>query len=92
MPFVAIRPENDASRSLYTKLGFNNAFQTARVIMRPKEKLNGNSKTTTADDNNIDEGIEDSRDETDVLNNHSNGGTGGVNDEGVDIVEIDKED
>lgn len=35
LPFVVIRPENDASRSLYTKLGFEKAFETARWTFRP---------------------------------------------------------
>ncbi|KAJ2950966.1 hypothetical protein O0L34_g5343 [Tuta absoluta] len=35
-PFVVIRPENDASRSLYTKLGFVRAFRTVRAVLRPK--------------------------------------------------------
>lgn len=37
LPFVVIRPENDASKSLYTKLGFKKNFQTVRAIMRPHE-------------------------------------------------------
>lgn len=35
LPYVVIRPENDASKSLYTKLGFKKHFQTVRVIFRP---------------------------------------------------------
>lgn len=38
LPFVVIRPENDASRSLYTKLGFEKAFETARWTFRPIEQ------------------------------------------------------
>ncbi|GLV31757.1 uncharacterized protein CBL_07516 [Carabus blaptoides fortunei] len=30
-----IRPENDASKSLYTKLGFKKNFETVRAILRP---------------------------------------------------------
>lgn len=37
LPFVVIRPENDASKSLYTKLGFKKYFQTVRAILRPNE-------------------------------------------------------
>lgn len=40
LPFVVIRPENDASKSLYTKLGFKKNFQTVRAILRPNE-MNG---------------------------------------------------
>lgn len=34
-PFVVIRPENDASQSLYKKLGFRQLFQTVRMIFTP---------------------------------------------------------
>lgn len=34
-PFVVIRPENDASRNLYTKLGYQKAFETVRVTLQP---------------------------------------------------------
>lgn len=37
IPFVVIRPENDASQSLYAKLGFKKYFQTVRAILRPHE-------------------------------------------------------
>ncbi|XP_044735282.1 glycine N-acyltransferase [Chrysoperla carnea] len=35
LPFVVIRPENDASKSLYTKLGFKKNYETVRAILRP---------------------------------------------------------
>ncbi|KAJ8896316.1 hypothetical protein PR048_001660 [Dryococelus australis] len=35
IPFVVIRPENDASLSLYTKLGFERHYQTVRAILTP---------------------------------------------------------
>ncbi|GBP19190.1 hypothetical protein EVAR_11512_1 [Eumeta japonica] len=35
-PFVVIRPENDASRSLYAKLGFERRFRTVRAVLRPR--------------------------------------------------------
>lgn len=34
-PFVVIRHENDASKSLYTKLGFVKEFEMARIVWRP---------------------------------------------------------
>lgn len=34
-PFVVIRPENEASQSLYKKLGFRQLFQTVRMIFTP---------------------------------------------------------
>ncbi|KAK9508939.1 hypothetical protein O3M35_006370 [Rhynocoris fuscipes] len=35
VPFVVIRPENDASLSLYNKLGFKKSYETVRAIVRP---------------------------------------------------------
>ncbi|XP_053687827.1 uncharacterized protein LOC128737248 [Sabethes cyaneus] len=35
VPFVVIRPENNASRSLYTKLGFRKAFESVRGVFKP---------------------------------------------------------
>lgn len=35
-PFVVIRPENNASRSLYTKLGFRELYQTTRATFTPE--------------------------------------------------------
>ncbi|XP_023018349.1 glycine N-acyltransferase [Leptinotarsa decemlineata] len=37
IPFVVIRPENDASMGLYAKLGFKKYFETVRAILRPHE-------------------------------------------------------
>ncbi|KAJ8914184.1 hypothetical protein NQ315_015957, partial [Exocentrus adspersus] len=37
LPFVVIRPENDASKGLYAKLGFKKHFETVRAILRPHE-------------------------------------------------------
>lgn len=50
-PFVVIRPQNDASRNLYTKLGYQKAFETVRVTLQPSAaisngcngKLNGHA-------------------------------------------------
>lgn len=40
LPFVVIRPENDASKNLYSKLGFKKHFQTVRAILKPHEAAN----------------------------------------------------
>lgn len=46
-PFVVIRPQNDASRNLYTKLGFEKAYETCRVKMTPHPiKTNGAAEPT----------------------------------------------
>lgn len=65
-PFVVIRPENDASRNLYTKLGYKKAFATVRVTLRPHPtsdtKLNGHcGNGHIIDIMQKDEGIEDMR-------------------------------
>ncbi|XP_070491817.1 uncharacterized protein [Chironomus tepperi] len=38
-PFVVIRHENDASRSLYTKLGFEKVFDMARIKLYPFDSV-----------------------------------------------------
>ncbi|KAJ1526014.1 hypothetical protein ONE63_009188 [Megalurothrips usitatus] len=35
IPFVIIRPENEASLGLYQKLGFRRAYRTVRAVLRP---------------------------------------------------------
>lgn len=49
-PFVVIRPENDASRNLYTKLGFTKAYETCRVKLMPyvHATTSPQSESTTA--------------------------------------------
>ncbi|CAH2018884.1 unnamed protein product [Acanthoscelides obtectus] len=42
IPFVVIRPENDASKGLYTKLGFKKYFQTVRAVLKPSEMAAAN--------------------------------------------------
>lgn len=88
-PFVVIRPENDASRSLYTKLGFKKAFETARVTLQPKAssdtalaKLNGHCANGHIIDIQKDEGIEDMRAE--IVQNISPNQNEVANDEGID--------
>lgn len=52
-----IRPENDASRNLYTKLGFVRAFATVRVTLNPNKiqiKTNGQANgQANGDDDHI---------------------------------------
>lgn len=45
-PFVFIRPENDASQSLYTKLGFKRSYQMVRAIFHPHNYKQNGSATT----------------------------------------------
>lgn len=64
-PFVVIRPENDASRNLYTKLGYEKAYETVRVTLQPhasNQKMNGHRNGEFIDMQK-DEGIEDMRSE-----------------------------
>uniref|UniRef100_A0A336LWW3 CSON006971 protein n=1 Tax=Culicoides sonorensis TaxID=179676 RepID=A0A336LWW3_CULSO len=37
LPYVVIRPENNASKGLYQKLGFQKRFKVVRAIFKPKE-------------------------------------------------------
>lgn len=39
-PFVLIRHENEASQSLYKKLGFEKIFDMARIVFTPYEYKN----------------------------------------------------
>lgn len=38
-PFVVIRHENEASKSLYKKLGFEKAFEMARIVFTPSDQV-----------------------------------------------------
>lgn len=51
-PFVVIRHENDASRSLYAKLGFEKVFDMARIKLFPFENVNDDNKTDSMDESN----------------------------------------
>lgn len=90
-PFVVIRPENDASRSLYTKLGYKKAFETVRVTLQPHvrngdtttvEKLNGHCGNGHIIDIQKDEGIEDMRAE--IVQNIGPNQNEVAKDEGID--------
>lgn len=93
-PFVVIRPENDASRNLYTKLGYKKAFETVRVTLQPHElladetaieKLNGHCANGHIIDIQNDEGIEDMR--TEIVQNISPNQNEVARDEGIDNEE-----
>lgn len=93
-PFVVIRPENDASRSLYTKLGYKKAYETVRVTLQPKvvatdienglavEKRNGHCANGHIIDIQNDEGIEDMR--TEIVQNNNSNQNDVAKDEGID--------
>lgn len=86
-PFVVIRPENDASRSLYTKLGFRKAFNTVRVTLIPHAeeiKVNGHHRLDIDNeaDTQKDEGIEDMR--VELPENMNLNANDVANDEGID--------
>lgn len=40
-PFVVIRHENEASKSLYKKLGFEKEFEMARIVFTPFDYIDG---------------------------------------------------
>ncbi|KAH1005996.1 hypothetical protein HUJ04_006883 [Dendroctonus ponderosae] len=56
LPFVVIRPENDASKGLYAKLGFKKHFETVRAILRPFEET-GESQGGGGDETVIENGV-----------------------------------
>ncbi|CAO1392397.1 unnamed protein product [Diamesa hyperborea] len=73
-PFVVIRPENEASKSLYKKLGFEKEFEMARIVFTPFDSAHSAVEDEeTADNVNGD-------DATKLDNgNHLNGNSNGVN-------------
>nr|CAH7722566.1 unnamed protein product [Callosobruchus chinensis] len=66
LPFVVIRPENDASKGLYTKLGFKKYFQTVRAILKPKEMANDAQGGGTEEGGATEEPAEENRIDNDV--------------------------
>ncbi|KMQ93230.1 glycine n-acyltransferase-like protein [Lasius niger] len=50
-PFVVIRPENEASQSLYKKLGFRRLYQLVRMIFMPFMWQEGESDSNILRDN-----------------------------------------
>lgn len=70
-PFVVIRPENEASKSLYKKLGFEKEFEMARIVFTPFD-----SEHNAVED---EEKAENGDDATKLDNgNHLNGKSNGV--------------
>ncbi|VEN59755.1 unnamed protein product [Callosobruchus maculatus] len=87
IPFVVIRPENDASKGLYTKLGFKKYFQTVRAILKPKEMANDAQGGGTEQEEATEEGPQENR-----IDNEVNGVTGGENGKTeVDVGDEEKE-
>lgn len=87
-PFVVIRPENDASRNLYTKLGFEKAFSTVRVTLVPNnsKKIEANGHDIVDGDVQNDEGIEDMR-SSDIPQRINGNTDDSIKDEGIDDEE-----
>lgn len=94
-PFVVIRHENEASKSLYKKLGFEKAFEVARVVFTPfdgedennEEESNGKEEISSGKEeisNGNEEKSNGNSDEKTHENgkengNHVNGKSNGVN-------------
>lgn len=52
IPYVVIRPENDASKALYAKLGFQKIYQTVRAVFTPyPEKKDENEAVGNNEEN-----------------------------------------
>ncbi|XP_053679033.1 uncharacterized protein LOC128729510 [Anopheles nili] len=72
-PFVVIRPENDASRGLYTKLGFRKAFESVRGTFLPyTEKCDSSVELQLVEENESTQNISPQE-------NHTIERTGGTN-------------
>lgn len=70
MPFVLIRHENEASQSLYKKLGFEKIFDMARIVFTPFEYI----KDHECDDSNEEKnGHEQNGNHAKVDNGNCNG-------------------
>lgn len=80
-PFVVIRHENEASKSLYKKLGFEKAFVVARIVFTPFEsdgkadKEESNGKEEKSNRNSDEKAYENGKEN----GNHVNGKSNGVN-------------
>lgn len=74
MPFVLIRHENEASQSLYKKLGFEKIFDMARIVFTPYEFIKDHECDDNCDDKKENNGHEQN-------GNHAkdNGNCNGVN-------------
>lgn len=76
IPFVLIRHENEASKSLYKKLGFTKQFEMARIVFTPFEYVKeGKESVKNSDSKGASHGNGKAN------GNHVNGKTGcnGVN-------------
>lgn len=92
-PFVVIRHENEASKSLYKKLGFEKEFDMARIVYTPfdqgdkndEEESNGKEEISNGKDEisngkeEISNGVEKTHENGNENGNHVNGKSNGVN-------------
>lgn len=53
-PFVVIRPENEASKSLYKKLGFEKEFEMARIVFTPFDSTHSAVENEEKTENGVD--------------------------------------
>jgi FR47-like protein len=58
-PFVVIRHENDASKSLYKKLGFEKDFEVARIVFTPFDQDDKNDDEVSNGKDEISNGKEE---------------------------------
>ncbi|KAK0159636.1 hypothetical protein PV327_010730 [Microctonus hyperodae] len=89
VPFVVILPQNEASRSLYRKLGFRKLYQTVRAILMPhgwQEIANedNNDETMTVIRENLENDVKQLRVEQRVIEDSMESQHDTTNNEDVD--------
>lgn len=71
-PFVVIRHENEASKSLYKKLGFEKEFEVARIVFTPSQ-INEEKSNDNEDKSNGNSSHENGNENGSHVNGESNG-------------------
>ncbi|XP_076644614.1 uncharacterized protein LOC143354424 [Halictus rubicundus] len=67
-PFVVIRPENEASQSLYKKLGFRKLYQTVRMTFMPSAWQEAETESSSILRDNLENAVRQLTIEQKVLN------------------------
>nr|XP_033329658.1 uncharacterized protein LOC117222191 [Megalopta genalis]XP_033329659.1 uncharacterized protein LOC117222191 [Megalopta genalis] len=73
-PFVVIRPENEASQSLYKKLGFAKLYQTVRMTFTPSSWQEGQTESSNVLRDNLENAVRQLTIEQKIANAFENDG------------------
>lgn len=71
-PFVVIRPENEASQSLYKKLGFRKLYQTVRMTFMPSTWRGAENETSHVLRDNLENAVRQLTIEQNVVDDFRN--------------------